>query len=112
MLTPKVILPDSLVFNRLVNRNNADLGKGVPRRHVFHEAWELLFFSVLRESSSASPRSALPHVHPCIGASKAEIPLLMRVSAPEKRGIVRRCRPSGNNIAAMEPRMRVQAWML
>ena len=28
----------------MVYRNNADLGKGVPRPHVFHEAWELLFF--------------------------------------------------------------------
>ena len=31
-------------FQRLVPRNNADLGKGVPRQHVLHEAWELLFF--------------------------------------------------------------------
>jgi hypothetical protein len=27
-------------------RNNADLGKGVPRQHVSHDAWELLFFFV------------------------------------------------------------------
>jgi hypothetical protein len=28
----------------MLYRNNADLGKGVPRQHVFHEVWELLFF--------------------------------------------------------------------
>jgi hypothetical protein len=28
-------------------RNNADLGKGVPRLHVNHESWELLFFTKL-----------------------------------------------------------------
>ena len=32
------------IFHILISRNNADLGKGVPKRHVFHGAWELLFF--------------------------------------------------------------------
>jgi hypothetical protein len=44
----------------MVYRNNADLGKGVPRQHVFHEAWELLFFSCIRESAPAAFLSALP----------------------------------------------------
>jgi hypothetical protein len=33
--TTYVILPHRYVSHRLVNRNNADLGKGVPRQHVF-----------------------------------------------------------------------------
>jgi len=37
-------LLDFHVFHILISRNNADLGKGVPRKHVFHESWELLFF--------------------------------------------------------------------
>jgi hypothetical protein len=28
-----------------LSRNKAVLGKGVPRRHIFNEAWELLLFS-------------------------------------------------------------------
>jgi hypothetical protein len=42
--TGSVILRNVLYFHRMGYRNNADLGKGVPRRHVFHDAWELLFF--------------------------------------------------------------------
>jgi hypothetical protein len=41
----------------MIYRNNADLGKGVPKPHVFHEARELLFFRLLasnwREGRSA-----------------------------------------------------------
>jgi hypothetical protein len=36
----------------LVYKNNADLGKGVPRQHVFHEAWELLFFRFLAKTAN------------------------------------------------------------
>ena len=50
---------DLNVFNRLVNRNNADLGKGVPRPHVFHEAWELLFFFAPSVAESHAPSLSL-----------------------------------------------------
>ena len=42
--TPSVLLCKVRDFHILIYRNNADLGKGVPRQHVFHDAWELLFF--------------------------------------------------------------------
>jgi hypothetical protein len=42
-----VLLRFSMFFHTLINRNNADLGKGVPRNHVFHGSWELLFFLFL-----------------------------------------------------------------
>ena len=44
MCTSKVLLCSIANDHKLTHRNNADLGKGVPRRHVFHDAWELLFF--------------------------------------------------------------------
>jgi hypothetical protein len=44
--SPSVLLKNSLDFHRMVYRNNADLGKGVPRQHVLHDTWELLFFGV------------------------------------------------------------------
>jgi hypothetical protein len=54
----------------MIYRNNADLGKGVPRQHVFHEAWELLFFFFFRiPCESPAPalcRSALLNIHLCI----------------------------------------------
>jgi len=39
-----VLLYSECDFHKLVPRNNADLGKGVPWQHVFHDARELLFF--------------------------------------------------------------------
>src|SRR5580658_1556577 len=38
---------------KLIFRNNADLGKGVPRRHVSHGACELLFFVFLARLADA-----------------------------------------------------------
>jgi hypothetical protein len=58
MHTPSVILRVPAVFHRLVYRNNADLGKGVPRQHVFHEAWELLFFLKLYRFDTMTRHSA------------------------------------------------------
>ena len=43
-----------LQFCTLILRNNADLGKGVPRLHVNHESWELLFFRILTRARSVS----------------------------------------------------------
>ena len=70
---PYVLLCTFQYFHRIVYRNNADLGKGVPRQHVFHEAWELLFFSFLaacdalssaRNTDSALPTSKYPYRKP------------------------------------------------
>jgi len=70
---PSVLLSSIQFFHTLVNRNNADLGKGVPRQHVFHEAWELLFFSFFaacdalssaRNTDSALPTSKYPYRKP------------------------------------------------
>jgi hypothetical protein len=50
-------------FPQDVYRNNADLGKGVPRPHVFHDAWELLFFifsALPRERICGYPFLSLP----------------------------------------------------
>jgi hypothetical protein len=44
-----------------VFQNNADLGKGVPRPHVTHEAWELLFFFGGRAAGLACGLFTLQH---------------------------------------------------
>jgi hypothetical protein len=64
----------------MVFRNNADLGKGVPRRHVFHEAWELLFFLFF-----PVPLSSVPSVQPTTTsnlAAEAGIGSSLSVPAP------------------------------
>jgi len=49
----------------MLYRNNADLGKGVPRWHVFHGTWELLFFlslvTVVCAHLLASPSNPARH---------------------------------------------------
>jgi len=59
MHNPSVLFWHGAFFHIIIYRNNADLGKGVPRQHVFHEAWELLFSLLYHESRDKS-RSALP----------------------------------------------------
>ena len=58
--TPFVLLPDFHNTQRLNFRNNADLGKGVLRRHVFHDAWELLFFFPSHVDPIRLPQRCLP----------------------------------------------------
>ena len=64
--TPSVLLHVSQVFHRLINRNNADLGKGVPRQHVTHEAWELLFFIFSRKRPGSASLFSPPPTSKCV----------------------------------------------
>src|ERR1035437_5231448 len=111
--TPYVILLELLVFHRLVYRNNADLGKGVPRQHVFHEAWELLFFRCSpRTPVLRSKPSAHPHVHPCITASRPDTPALICAFATSSRGHRSAFLPVREHHTRHGRRMRPQAGML
>jgi hypothetical protein len=55
-------------------------GIGVPRVHVFHESWELLFFLVCNPPFAlCSPSPAQPRPHPSIRASNPAISALISV---------------------------------